>query len=198
MPADNPHGTSYSQRSPSQNPGQPAKPNGQHTTGQPTAGAPTNNGQPDTDSVPIWFRAISVWLGLVGLFACWVGLLSIQASESASRYAGSGTGTGMVLIGITALAFGGASLLAAYRTWIFHPDGWQLAVWLLAAGGALSFFLFTSSGAGSSLLGALLYGGLAWYLYSNEPTYRKYQRQDASTNTTPPGGHQPSQPPHEL
>ena len=138
-----------------------------------------------SNEVPTGFRLISGWLCVIGLFACYVGVMLLQASSAASWYAGSGSGSTLTVIALFSLCLGGVHVLAAYRTWTFHPAGWKLGVAMLGTGAGIGIFAVLNGGSTMGLLTTLLYGGAAWYLYTNEELYRTLQCQPVSADGQP-------------
>ncbi|MEF8821328.1 MAG: DUF2127 domain-containing protein [Halovenus sp.] len=89
-------------------------------------------------------------------------------------YAGGASGT-LLAAGVVMAGYGLIQLAAGYGTWTLKPWGRRLALGLGTVG--LVGSLFTMTGLGLvGLTGLALYGGMAWYLYSNGDQYERLGR----------------------
>lgn len=128
-------------------------------------------GQADSKRVPLGFRLVSVTFAVLGLFVLYAGYLVIDGARSTAPYAGGASGT-LVAAGVVMTGYGLVQLAAGYGTWTLQPWGRRLALGLVTIGLVGSLFTLTSLGL-VGLGGLTLYGGMAWYLYSNGDQYER-------------------------
>ena len=128
-----------------------------------------SRGQANSRRVPLGFRLVSVTFATLGLLLLSAGYLVIDGARNTAPYAGGASGT-LLAVGVVMAGYGVVQLAAGYGTWTLKSWGRGLALVLVTVG--LVGSLIATTGLGLvGLTGLALYGGMAWYLYSNGDQY---------------------------
>jgi hypothetical protein len=135
---------------------------------------PQRRRQADSKRVLLGFRLLSVTFAMLGVVIRYAGYLVIDGARSTAPYAGGASGT-LLAVGVVVAAYGVVQLAAGYGTWTLKSWGRRLALGLVAVGLVGSLITMNSLGL-VGLTGLALYGGMAWYLYSNGDQYDQLGR----------------------
>jgi hypothetical protein len=126
------------------------------------------------------FRLIALTFAGVGSVLLYASWLLIGNAGFLSGYA-PWLGPSVTALGLVVGGLGVVNLTTAYGVWTFTPWGRRLGIWLAALSLVGNLLTLTGTGAGG-IVGLLLYGGIAWYLYDNREAYAQL-RESQQRNT---------------
>jgi len=150
---------------------------GQSTTGpqrptrQETRRAHTHQPTGGTVGAGLTLRGLAVAFGIHSVLLLFGGfeILTVGGSSPVA-------GTGLQLLGLVVLLFGGGYGYAAYGVWTLRARGWQVGVWMAGAGALLGLTSLLAGGVVAGLVGLVLNCALGWGLHTNRAPFRRRKR----------------------
>lgn len=129
---------------------------------------------PDSSSVPIGFRLISLAFAGVGLALLAGGAVITQGASAVSAVAGP-LGSALLVVGLVFGALGVGHLAAGYGVWTFRPWAHRVGLFI-AVGSGLGSATVLLAGSPVGLIGLATHGAIAWYLHTNRQRYARLRR----------------------
>lgn len=129
-------------------------------------------------------QAIAAVFALLGALSLYAGLEALRLSGAVPM-----VGSGLRALGLVVLMLGVAYLYAAHGVWTRKRRGWQVGMWLAAAGALVCLAGLLSGGTAGAVFGLAFNAGLGWGLHTNREPFRDHPLGETAALGTASRGH---------